>query len=58
MEIIGITLLLGFVLMAFWLLVFIFLTIPRWIVLGLQDILKEKFGNEPDTVDQPEDSQA
>lgn len=36
----------AFLLMAFWLLIFIFGVLPGWIFMGIRDILKEKFGGE------------
>ena len=46
MEIFGIILLFGFLLMAFWCLLFVFITIKGWAMLGAREIFVKKFGHK------------
>ena len=46
MEIFGIILLFGFLLMAFWMLLFVILTVKGWVMLGAREIFVKRIGHK------------
>lgn len=46
MEVIGILLLFGFLLMAFWCLITVILIVKGWVMLGAREMFVRSFGNK------------